>query len=471
MITKLKDNSNLAIARLTLGIVMLMLAVSCSSDTQLQNDQISNSGSQTEDRTLKLWWDKGFNPEEDEALQKLVKNWERETGNKVQIHFYTLDARVKKTQRYLQGGIAPDIFMSFKAESTLNPTLAFENKLVDVTDIIEPVKDIYDPAALETAYYYNGINQQQSYYAVPIHRAALHIYYWQNLLEKTGRTAADIPQDWEGFWQFWLDVGQELKTEHQLDIYPLGLPMSVEAGDTYQIFEHILEANNVDLLDSKGNLLLDDPQVRQGIIKSLDWYSQFYLQGYVPKDAVDWRNPDNNRLFLNQEILMTSNATMSIPAALRHNSNAYQNKLGIVEIPDKPNGESMNHIFLVEQAVIFNDAEHPELAKEFLTYLTQPKVMNQFLKESGRHSPVHTTAYQDPYWTNPQDRHISEVTKTLTKSNIRSIYPSNSPAYSIVLQENIWGQSLENIVLNGITSEQAADEAIARIKEIFAEWD
>ncbi len=246
--------------------------------------------------------------------------------------------------------------------------------------------------------------------------------------------------------------------------------MSVEGGDTYQMFEHVLEANNVSLLDSEGNLMVDDPQVRQGIIKCLDWYSQFYLQGYVPQDAVDWSNPDNNRLFLNQEILMTSNATMSIPAALRHDRDAYQNKLGIVEIPNKPNGEPMNHIFLVEQAVIFNDAEHPELAKEFLTYLTQPKVINQFLKESGRHSPVQTTAYQDPHWTNPQDRHISEVTKTLTKSNIRSIYPSNSPAYSIVLKENIWGQSLENIVLNGVTSEQAADEAIAKIKEIYAEW-
>ncbi len=209
MITKLRNNSNLAIAKLTLGTIMLALAVSCSSDTQLQNDEISRRNSQMEDKTLKLWWDKGFNPEEDEALQKLVKNWEQETGNKVQIHFYTLDARVKKTQRYLQGGIAPDIFMSFKAESTLNPTLALENQLVDVTDIIEPVKDIYDPGALETAYYYNGVNRQQSYYAVPIHRAAVHIYYWQDLLEKTGRTAADIPQDWDGFWQFCLDVGHD----------------------------------------------------------------------------------------------------------------------------------------------------------------------------------------------------------------------------------------------------------------------
>ena len=63
------------------------------------------------------------------------------------------------------------------------------------------------------------------------------------------------------------------------------------------------------------------------------------------------------------------------------------------------------------------------------------------------------------------------MTKTLTESKIRSIYPSNSPAYSIVLKENIWGRSLEKILLNNVTPEQAADEAITRIKEIFAEWN
>ena len=361
--------------------------------------------------------------------------------------------------------------MSFKAESTLNPILAWSGDLTDVTDIIEPIKESFDRGALETAYYYNNVAKKRSYYAVPIHRAALHIYYWKDLLEKTGRSDGDIPQDWHGFWQFWLDVGTDLKNQHQQDIFPIGLPMSVEAGDTYQAFEHVLEAYNVKLLDSEGNLLVDKPQVRQGIINCLDWYSRFYRQGYVPKDAVDWTNADNNRSFLNREILMTTNATMSIPAALSQDPDAYQNKLGIVELPNKPNGETMRHIFLVEQAVIFNDAEHPQLAKEFLAYLIKPEIINDFLKESKRHSPVHTSSYQDPYWNNPQNPHTAQVTKTLTQSKIRPIYPANSPAYSIVLKENIWGQSLGKIVLEGITPEQAADEAITRIKQIFAEWE
>ena len=453
----------------SLAIATILLIAACNADTQLQNNQVSKSAADSD--ALQIWWDKGYNPEEDEALQKLVKDWEQKSGNKVEVNFYTLDQRSQKPQRYLKNGITPDIFMSFKAESTLNPTLAWTGKLTDVSDIIEPVKQLYEPGALQTAYYYNNVAKKWSYYAVPVHQAALHIYYWKDLLEKTGRTAADIPQDWDDFWQFWLDVERDLNANHQQNIFPLGLPMSSEAGDTYQAFEHILEAYNVYLLDDEGNLRVDAPQVRQGIIQCLDWYTRFYLQGYIPEDAVDWNNAANNSKILNQEILSTTNASLSIPAALRQDSNAYRDRLGIVELPNKPNGEPMRHIFLVEQAVIFNDAAHPKLAKDFLAYLIQPEIINPFLQESGRYSPAQTPIYQDPYWTNPQDPHTSTVTQTLTEKKIKSIYPNNSPAYSVVLRENIWGQSLENIVLKGITPEQAADEAIAQIKKIYADWD
>ncbi|MEM8673361.1 MAG: ABC transporter substrate-binding protein [Cyanobacteria bacterium P01_G01_bin.67] len=454
---------------LILAIASALLVIACSSNTQLRNDEVIKTTPKP--NVLQLWWDKGYNTEEDEALKKLVRGWEEKTGNQVKINFYTLDKRSAKPQRSLQSGQVPDVFMSFKAESTLNPKLAWDGQLVDVTDVIEPVQDMYEPKTLATAYYYNNAEQKQAYYAVPIHKAALHLHYWKDLVEKTGRTAADIPKDWDGFWQFWLDVAADLKSKNQQAIFPIGLPMSEEAGDTYQAFEHVLEAYDVKLVDESGNLLVDDSQVRQGIIQCLDWYTQFYLQGYTPQDAVDWNNAANNREFLNREILTTTNATLSIPAALRQDSNTYQHQLGIVELPNKPNGKPMNHIFLVEQAVIFEDAAHPQLAKDFLAYIIQPEVINVFLKESGRHSPAHTSVYQDPYWTNPEDPHTSAVTKTLTESKIRPIYSSNSPAYSIVLKENIWGQSLEKILLNNISPEQAADEAIARIKEIFQEWE
>ena len=45
-----------------------------------------------------------------------------------------------------------------------------------------------------------------------------------------------------------------------------------------------------------------------------------------------------------------------------------------------------------------------------------------------------------------------------------------NPAYSRVLKENVWGKALKIIVVDGISPEKAADEAIERIKEIFDQW-
>ncbi|MEH2450824.1 hypothetical protein [Nostoc sp.] len=136
--------------------------------------------------------------------------------------------------------------------------------------------------------------------------------------EQIGRSERDIPKDWDGFWEFWKQVQNNLRAKQQKqDIYELGFPFSTGASDTYIFFEHILEAYDVQILDSEGKLLIDDQKVRQKIVQDLDWYAKFYQQGYVPPDALNWLNPDNNRSLLNRLVVMTPNNTLSIPCSVR----------------------------------------------------------------------------------------------------------------------------------------------------------
>ena len=62
------------------------------------------------------------------------------------------------------------------------------------------------------------------------------------------------------------------------------------------------------------------------------------------------------------------------------------------------------------------------------------------------------------------------TSKILATEKSRLSYTSNNPAYSQVLEENIWGKTLNRIVVDRLSPEQAADEAIARIEEIFDQW-
>jgi multiple sugar transport system substrate-binding protein len=250
----------------------------------------------------------------------------------------------------------------------------------------------------------------------------------------------------------------------------MGLPFSAGAGDTYEVFEQMLEAYNVSILDANGQLLVDDPTIRRGMIDCLTWYSQFYQQEYVPPDAINWTNADNNRQLLNRLIVMTPNNSLSIPAAVRSDPEVYYNQLGTIGYPNKPNGEPMRYLAIVRQAVIFNESKHQDLAKEFLAYLMQPDVSATYIKAGGRNLPVNRQVWQDPYWTDPADPHTSTVAKSLTQGETRLFYYAQNPAYSLVLEENVWGRAIHRIVAEGISPEQAADEAIERMKTIFEQW-
>ncbi|MEO0837099.1 MAG: ABC transporter substrate-binding protein [Cyanobacteria bacterium J06642_3] len=459
------------IKQLTVCVVTLSLVIACHSDTQLQTEDIGTGRSPFETNILRVWWDKGYYLEEDEALKTLVNNWIEQTNHQVRLSFYTNDELAQKTQRAIQAGDPPDILMNDAGDRTI-ATLAWQGKLADVSPVIEPVKNIIDDTMLSSVYLYNQVEQKRSYYAVPIHVSSPHIFYWRNLLQQIGKSDGDIPQDWDGFWQFWRQAQPDLQATMKREIYGIGLPLSVAAVDTYEIFEQILEAYDVAIVNPEGNLQLDSPAVRQGIINCLQWYSEFYLQGYVPPSAVNWLNPDNNRSLLNRQVVMTPNNSLSIPAALGRDSPEYQTKLVTAPYPQKPSGESMTYIALVRQAIILKDATNQELAQEFLSYLIQPEVIGDYLKAAGgRFFPVNQQSWLDPFWTDPRDPHLSTAAQPFLNQQTRLSNTALNPAYSQVLQQGIWGQALNRIVVDGVTPETAAEDAIAQIKMIFSQWN
>jgi len=459
---------------ISLVLVVSLTIIGCNNREINNSALITNSSPGSE--TLNIWWDKGFNPEEDEALSQLVRNWENKTGKKINLVFYSTDSLGDKIRRSMKAGNPPDVIMSFKAERSPNSRLAWDNKLVDVSDIVNSVKNLYPKAVLQTVNFYNNVEKKRSYYAIPIHQGTMHIQYWRDLLAEVGRSEKDIPSSWDAFWDFWKQVQNDLREKNQSNnqskIYALGLTLSPEAGDTYYLFEQILEAYDVGIINSQGELLIDEPKVRQGIIKVLTWYQQFYEQGYIPPTALKWLNPDNNRSILNREIVMTPNATLSIPVAVRQDADIYNNNLGTIEFPNKPSGQPMRHLTMAEQAAILSESKNQKLAKEFLKYLVETQVMKDYLtKAGGRNSPVLEPAWQDSFWTNPDDPHISTVTKTFREGNTRYFYNSQSPAYSRVLDKNVWGKALNKIIVDKISPEKAADEAIQEIKLIYEQWE
>src|SRR3712207_3065274 len=129
----------------------------------------------------------------------------------------------------------------------------------------------------------------------------------------------DVPKQWEPFWSFWCDTVQPAvrRATGREDIYAVGLPMSVDASDTDIMFQQFVSAYGADYVTRDGRLVIDEPEVRAGLVRALDGYTAVYREGCTPPASADWDSGGNNKAFLAQQVVMTVNATLSIPGALR----------------------------------------------------------------------------------------------------------------------------------------------------------
>jgi multiple sugar transport system substrate-binding protein len=235
-----------------------------------------------------------------------------------------------------------------------------------------------------------------------------------------------------------------------------------------------LAANGAAYVTSDGRLVIDDPEIRQKLIEVIDSYTAFYRRGCTPPDAVNWVAGDsNNKAFLGQTVVMIVNETLSIPNALkRERPHDYYENTATIEWPLGPSGEPFPIYGSVQSAVIFKESGHVATAKEFVRFLVAEGWLGHYLDFSGeRMLPPMPKLLNSPFWLDPSDRHkMASVMQVSSRPMLNDYGPvSGDWRLDVVWQEFIWSNAVHRVAAEGVSSEQAVDEAIARIKQILAE--
>ncbi|MEO8321968.1 MAG: extracellular solute-binding protein, partial [Bradyrhizobium sp.] len=60
-------------------------------------------------KTITVWWVKGFYKSEDDALNEAIKKFEAKTGIKVELSQYAVQDMIPKTVAALDSGTPPDV--------------------------------------------------------------------------------------------------------------------------------------------------------------------------------------------------------------------------------------------------------------------------------------------------------------------------------------------------------------------------
>jgi multiple sugar transport system substrate-binding protein len=418
---------------------------------------------------LVVWWDEGYYAEEDQALREVIAAFEQESGNQVELVLHPMEELPDKVAAALEAGQPPDFAFGFWL-TDYAPQWALEDRLVDLSDTIGHLSDLFDPTQLDRATLLNATTGRRALYGLPIGQIPHLTHVWKSLLEEAGFTLEDIPRDWKAYWSFWCDQVQPAVRQAlgRNDVWGVGLPMSVEAADTENAFGQFMPY----YVMPDGRLVIDQPEIRQALITALDSYTAIYRKGCTPPDSVSWDDRGNNKAFLAQSVVMTPNLSLTIPNALKsERPDDYYKNTATIEWP-LDQGEPFPLITGVHFAMVFSDGANVATAKEFVRFLVAEGWLGHYLNFSGeRMLPSMPGLLQQPFWLDPSDPHrMAAVMQAASRgAAYGDTAVSGDLRHKRVWQENIWPKAVHRVVADGISPEQAVDEAIARVKQILSE--
>jgi len=451
---------------------------SCSQSKYLTNTSNVQSSSHAD---LTIWWEQGFLPEENEQINQLIRKWEQKSGKTVDLKLLPvalIDQQLANFIEQAEFTQIPDIVYSVGVDASLAPKLAWQNRLVDLTDVIAPIKEKYTSIALSHVFYRNQVRQERGYYAMPLWQSDDYIHYWESMIEEIGFTQQDIPRDWHQFWGFWQTAQDKLRAMGRSQIYGVGLCMSAIGFDTYTSLRMFMDAYDVAVVNEAGDFLLKKPENRHQFIEVLQEFTNFYLQGYTPPVSATWSGAGNNNSLLNGEILMTQNLTMSIPLTQKLTNPQYDRdaiaryrQIVTIDRPLKVNGEELLTRKGTKQAIVPKNRKDPTLAKEFLSYLAQPDNLMFLLKGfKGRVFPVMPELLQDPFWNDPNDPHLSAALKIFARPSFIP-YEVMHSSFSEVQNRQLWAKTVLKVIQDKTSIIESVDWAIAQIQDIWQAWE
>src|ERR1700755_2473207 len=116
-------------------------------------------------RTAEVWWTQGFAEEEDISFKKIVADYEKASGNTIDYSIVPYAPMRQKIVSAVTSGEVPDLFQNTPAE--IIALYAWQDKLVDVSDVVETQREEYTETALLTVRCYNNVEKKRSFYGVP----------------------------------------------------------------------------------------------------------------------------------------------------------------------------------------------------------------------------------------------------------------------------------------------------------------
>jgi multiple sugar transport system substrate-binding protein len=425
-----------------------------------------------QNKTAVCWLNQGFLPQEDAAMRQVAEDYMKESGNKLDYSIMPFMALNQKIISALTSGDVPDLVFA-DAPSSILPQNCYDDKILDVSDVVMPYESQLSDTAKLCSTFYNKVTKKRSYYLCPIKQGATPFHVWGDLVEKAGLKMSEIPEKWDGVWSYLKQAQAPLRAKGMRKLYACGLQVTtVGPNDGNNLFVHFLIANGGEgIVTSDGKLHTDDPKIREAAIKSVEFMTNLYKEGVVPPEALSWNDADDNNGYHEKLFMMDFDGTLSTELAMIKDKQAFYHDMQTIAPKLKNDGTPMKTQVNAGGGFIPKGAKGVEVAKDFMKYYMKPEVMNANLKGGlGRWLPaIPSLVHSDPFWLTSDEPCLKPYVEEGAINPTLPVFEGYTPAWGQANAEQLWGQAHADVIKNGMKVADAVDKAFKRANQIFAQ--
>jgi len=268
-----------------------------------------------------------------------------------------------------------------------------------------------------------------------------------------------------------MPVQDNLRKQGMRNIYAYGYQLTANGVDPISTYDSFTIAyGGGKLVTPDGKLNSKDEKVRAAATKALEKLTTPFKKGYVPPGVVNWNDADDNNAFHAKLMVMDFDGTISTEVALFKKKDQYDD-IVTKGLPLDNDGKEIPAQVIAFGPVIPKGAKNVAVAKDFLKYAVQPKVLNEYTKNGlGRWVvPITEIVKSDPFWLK-EDPHREAYTRLTLLGPSQPIYEIYNPAIAEVNGEHLFSVAMFDVMHHGMAPEQAIDKAFKRAEEIFAKY-
>ncbi len=400
---------------------------------------------------LTVWGVVSFTEEGDNLLGEQMKAWGDENG--VEVEYVALPGSdyATKVAAAVEAGSTPDIVMMI---ASLAIFYGNQDRLEDVTAVYDELNQLGGGfwEALSPHVTIDG-----KYISIPMDAEVGVMYSRLDLIEEaTGsRTPPATLDELEEI------AGQVLEPPRQ---YGIGITLG-RFPDTIGQVSQLIFADGGTMVNEAGEPAL----MSDGAVSALTRIKRWWDNGLIPPDAPNWDDAGNNTSYQSYQSAFVFNPA-SILGYLQANDEELLANTAQAKFP-----EGLAGSFPTSGTwswSIFNTSENLDAAKALLIHIMQPEnIQAVYEKVGGRWYPCYQDLINEPFWAdNP---HFADFPSILATAR-PGWFPAEGTAdlitkLSAVEQKFILADAVQAVVVNGVTPEQALQDAQTAMEQTFAE--